>query len=470
MKFKGIPINKIFSVPNVISYLIKLIFFIVCIHIICDKVIIDTQNEHKKNSLLGLQVITTNINSEKSKLICLSLDCKYILEKFGNEITSVIENKKEDFIKLVVTPELIDKIYKYPEEARTEIDNVIYVYNNDYYTNLKYKLFFILISLFIIGSFPSHFLLKFIRLYKGNTEQDMLKNQLEISLQRHLTESLHHDMKPSITAISVYVRDIYTKLFPNIQLLDYENINFKDETVQEYLDRGTCVTPELVKHLIKDYESINLAIEKLISLLDIIAKTKHLKVCNGSVSLLDIVENAISGVNISLLKKLEVVYQNRDMLSNYSVGYDMNNGIMMSIIHNLVKNSNEALAKVITVEGKIIDGYYYLYITDDGRGIRDKFNKILPESKWETIFLYGYSTKDENNKNIRIRKTWKHYFSEIINKTLGIEEKYISERGVGLCLNRKLLKSVGGDISVVKTNESGTTFLIKFPYKITRKH
>lgn len=95
-------------------------------------------------------------------------------------------------------------------------------------------------------------------------------------------------------------------------------------------------------------------------------------------------------------------------------------------LHNLIRNSVEAMEYngQIRIYSVISQGFYVLFIEDDGPGI--------PPQLAKTIFEPFSTTKD-------------------------------SGTGLGLTIVQRIIENHGGQIEVAKTSSKGTTFLIKLP-------
>jgi sensor histidine kinase regulating citrate/malate metabolism len=131
---------------------------------------------------------------------------------------------------------------------------------------------------------------------------------------------------------------------------------------------------------------------------------------------------------------------------------------------NHIKNSIEAKASIIQFEGELRNGKLHLFIIDNGHGIKDKHDHIIPPSKFEKIFDPYYSTKDGDNceRNNIILK-WLCDFTDYLDSIVKFSEtkKNIKQiRGIGTYLNRTTLRNNGGDLRVIETTSDGTVFEI----------
>jgi sensor histidine kinase regulating citrate/malate metabolism len=147
------------------------------------------------------------------------------------------------------------------------------------------------------------------------------------------------------------------------------------------------------------------------------------------------------------------------ILKTYAVNNGLNNGEMQSIIHNMIKNSIESKSSLMEFKAILYKhDKIKLYVKDDGRGIRDKYDNIIKDN---IIFNYGYSTKSIQGDHLKE----KSIFRIILNK-LGIKLVATrTARGTGLSYIKALLQKSNGDIKLIDTNKNGTTFLLTIPIK-----
>ena len=98
-------------------------------------------------------------------------------------------------------------------------------------------------------------------------------------------------------------------------------------------------------------------------------------------------------------------------------------------------------------------------VKDNGRGVRDNKGNIVSSTD---IFSYGYSTKGDP-------KLQPGLINRILNKFRLDITGARTVRGVGLSINKELLQSYNGDITLHETSPKGTTFIVKIPVKKTEK-
>lgn len=269
--------------------------------------------------------------------------------------------------------------------------------------------------------------------YKNNIyEKGTYKMYVENKLQRDVTEMIHHEMNMPLAIIRTVIEDF-----------------------QDAIGCKKCIAANT--SIADKFDSIELAIQRIESVLHLLQEAKHIKYNYKNISIYKILENIIACVNSFNLSKIKADYIGRDIMRLYTVSPVLSSGTLLNIINVMVTNSKEAKALNIKFTGKLLKkGFMYIFIEDDGIGIRDKQNHII---KTDSIFEWGYSSKDMNGENI----INKNILSKIL-RIFGIKlaEKTHS-RGIGLYVNRSVLRKVGGDIKLLDTSENGTKFVIIIP-------
>ncbi|MFD1739824.1 ATP-binding protein [Bacillus salitolerans] len=101
---------------------------------------------------------------------------------------------------------------------------------------------------------------------------------------------------------------------------------------------------------------------------------------------------------------------------------------MKQVFHNLIRNSIEAIGDNgnIIISSKINNGYYKITLQDDGPGI--------PDYMKQRIFEPFSSSKEEGT-------------------------------GLGLTIVQRIIENHNGDIELIDSSETGTTFIISLPLK-----
>ncbi len=142
---------------------------------------------------------------------------------------------------------------------------------------------------------------------------------------------------------------------------------------------------------------------------------------------LDIVAIITDAINLFIDDKIKIDFQSE--VSEAVVEADISQ--LRRMLINLIRNSIQANSTNIQINLKSIDDNYSLIIVDNGEGISDE-NK-------EKIFEINFTTKEKG-------------------------------MGLGLKLARRFLEGVNGNIHLVKSDSSGTTFEISIPKYNTSKN
>jgi sensor histidine kinase regulating citrate/malate metabolism len=191
---------------------------------------------------------------------------------------------------------------------------------------------------------------------------------------------------------------------------------------------------------------------------------KQIKTGNGTQSIMNLIKGTTNCIRLDYIgttMNIIIDDENGD-LDKYAVGEGTNNGEVMLVFDNLIKNAHEAKALTMRFQAQanIVknDNTITLYVGDNGTGIRDRRTGELLINT-ELIFNPGFSTK-ENSAKITI-----------VDKILGLERLHKEDtlRGNGLYYSRERLRNAGGDITVFSNSIAGTIFELKIPIKPKRK-
>ena len=282
----------------------------------------------------------------------------------------------------------------------------------------------------------------------------------ETKLQRTLVEFANHEIVLPLAIIKTKTDDIYRCIYPcNISkngICTFNKNSFEQCKTCPMLQMNRKGDNEAYEHYVK----IHLAIERIEAVLGQMSDNKAIKRGNGNISIAKLIRTAVNGVNIDVNKIGYEIVKEKD-LEDLAVRAPANNGLILNMLSNHITNSKEALASMVKFT-YVINKHsrkLNLYITDNGRGIRDINDKIIDPKK---IFEKGFTTKDANGKNVFIQET---FWQSIKSKLFGEYRQKTSIRGVGLYLNKEIMNNHGGDIQLVKTSPEGTTFLLIFPIK-----
>lgn len=375
--------------------------------------------------------------------ICIVLQCEGVL------ITNATEEGEDRYFKRVdnkLVPDLdknltnYDKaFYNFTKNQRLilEGDGYKIFMNSDMFSAIIFNTFYMILAITII---PYTFLSVYFYLRKRKREilaNRELKDSMELSLQRNITEMIHHELNAPIALLTAQVDELYVKQFGIRHEVAYEPITDEE------------------KELFQLYQDIYFSIERVNSVLTTLSRSKHIKFNNGTVPLLLIIKNTESSVNAFKLEKIRVTINNPEILQKYSVVKSLGNGSMMNILHILYTNAIEAYANTLEISPVLENGKILaLYIKDNGSGIKDQKGNYISDDR---VFKNGFTTK------IQIKEK-SNFFKILFGKIETIDS---GPRGIGLFMVRNLLVSNGGDISVAKTGPDGTTFKLILPVKET---
>lgn len=398
-------------------------------------------------------------------LICNVVSCKHVIYE-GSKFSI------SDGILAETTEKINTSIYFYV--FNSDFDTVIkhsdaiFIISNDNFVRII--IYILLISsIAIFGLFFIMSLILYVSESKRNImEKSILKNNLESRLQRDMSESLHHEMGAPLAIISTLIEEIYRLLYP-CKHTSNRLCSFKTKN-EEMSYCKSCVmfsgTDRKVDQIAtKYYEKILLAINSLNVIINTIGESKHIKYSNGTVSILSIITNVISGSNCTRVYKLDADIKNKDLLEKYACGIGLQNGELLLVLTAMINNSIEAKATKLFIEANLTksEDNIEILIRDNGRGVRDRDDNLVNDIN---IFNYGYSTKSKNGIPLAPKKKLEKVMDRFFNLN---NVDVVNERGVGLSVNKRILNKSSGDIDLVSTSVQGTTFKITIPIKIKRK-
>jgi len=276
--------------------------------------------------------------------------------------------------------------------------------------------FYIVVIVFLIV-FVSNLLIDYI-----NYRKKYLLNVLNLSSisanksLMNITENISHELSTPLEVITFKM---------------YKIMNFIDLMIKDIQRRVECPDPDKnpclrrLYDIREDFTYVESSIEQISNILNKMKGFKSIKYSNGNKTLYDVIETAFKIMTIS----------HKDFKWNIDVKFKeynldckncISNADFLNILINHIKNSLEANSTLI--EAKFIrysDPYVYMFISDNGTGIPKEF---IPK-----IFIPNISTKT----------------------------KVLDIRGNGLYINLSILKTSGGNIRLIKTNNQGTIFELK---------
>lgn len=389
-------------------------------------------------------------------LMCNAIGCNYVNYK-NNNYKSNNGILKRTFEPIDYKKEYYD--FNSNLEMVIEVDNIKFLVDNSRLLSIilnMIKTSSLLILLIILVSFWYKTRADIIR---RNAEKTNDRVELESRLQRDITESLRHEMGPSVVIIESLIKTLFRRLYPckltSTGVCDFDSIEVseKDCVGCPFKQNRRIIDSEAVNF----YKEINLAIERLFSIQSVLSDSKHIKYSNGTVAIYTILDNIICNNNNFKVSKVKAKYYNKELLEKFACGKGLSNGDLLMAIHAMVVNSMEAKASVIKFKAVLESSTRMsIYMSDNGRGIRNRMGEVIKDTR---IFNYGYSNKNPEGEE--------HIIKGVIGKIKYClsDKKELSTRGVGLSTNKRLMEKANGDIELIDTSTEGTTFKISIPIK-----
>lgn len=444
-------LHRIFHRKAIAKFISKYIFFISLIIIVNFTIIITVFNSiwHDYE-----ESITTSVEYSDLSIttLCSVLQCDAIIinSADGNNSKDRFYIKDKTKNAYIIDPEYDKKsyeplIYNFTRNGSLTLNGGGYkiFISSDFLIDMLWYLFAILIIITVIT-----YTIIVTALYLKRKKDEILhnrklKDELELSLQRNITEMVHHELNAPMALIISQVDELYYNIF-----------GFAHNTagyLEKKIPKSKLANAEL-------FEDIYLSVDRINSVLDTLSRSKHIKFNNGTVPLYTIIRNIESSINAFKVEKIKVMvdYSYMDLFTSHSIESDIGNGAMMNILHILYTNSMEAYATEIRITGELVDNKtLHMYVSDNGCGIKNEKGEYKVTQK---IFTNGFSTKSKYRNS---KETFLTRFFKI--------KPEISERGIGLYMVKSLLKAHDGDILLDSTSDCGTTFKLILPVKNTEK-
>jgi len=188
-------------------------------------------------------------------------------------------------------------------------------------------------------------------------------------------------------------------------------------------DKRECV--DKLIEVQKEFKYIDASIEQIGNIFQKMKGFKSIKYSNGNKTIFDIIETAFQIMTIS---HKNFKWEIDEEFKKYRLCHKkcLNNGDLLNILINHIKNSLEANATKVSAHFiRYTDGFIYFFIKDNGSGI--------PKQFLNSVFSPNVSSKG------------------------GV----LDVRGNGMFINREIIKNSGGDVRIVETSNKGTIFEIK---------
>ena len=263
-------------------------------------------------------------------------------------------------------------------------------------------------------------------------------------------------------------------------ILREKNMQLLTENINHELNTPLAIISGLIRNMEIQLNSLGLnftfdqiysSLDQIKTVLERMSNFKQIKYSNGNKTLYDIV--SYSANSMSIYKKYNFQINVSNDLKLYGIDNSkLNNADVLNLVTNHFKNSLEATADRIETSVKFdpVKKLLYLYIIDNGTGVRGLDGQIIPSNKYECVFDPYWSTKNEKGEFIfgKFNDTKSFVKRTIIKIRTDIKiwlnpGSYGKIRGIGLYLNRQFLLDAGGDIKLIETSDKGTVFVLKLP-------
>ena len=323
----------------------------------------------------------------------------------------------------------------------------------------------IVITLLVLLGYTISYIKNYI-LIKNNIflETYLHKSKLEGRLTNIASESAYHEMTVPLEVIRVSIEKLHNAVPP----IEVQHIPSKDSPCY------SCSFRTSYYEYTNYYKIINDNIERLESVMRQMSLNKHTKYDVKNKDIYDLIETTIVSLKMAHMSfRFDYEIRNKELLKKV-IATKIDNGTLLNILNNQLKNALEAGANNIVLDGKLNKDKtkLLLIITDNGSGIKN-----VEDGNYDKIFQLGYSTKASVKDNMEAidslgaTNNWfeKMYYKlskAIRNNMEGKEKEYKSYRGFGLFITRQILREAGGDIYVYDTSTKGTVFVIELEIKL----
>ena len=440
------------TINEYLKGLTALIVLILVINIVVSYINFNTFFKYNNDRLESI----IDSNGVDLDLLCLISNCEYI--SYKNEL---YRNNNNNILKRVYGKSLhLSIIKKYISDHYTLRNYDIHIV-----PKLKNLYFFILIEnslialLMVIGYTIYYLKHKYLEDYSSYLKEYINKSKLEGRLQNIAAESAYHEMTVPVEVIKISLE----KLKKTVPKIDYISIDPKSRCYN-------CEFRILTTTYTNFFPLLDSNIERLESVLDQMDTNKKTKYDVNTKNIYDIVITTIKSLKMSYLSfTFDYKINNEELLKRVKAR-NVDNGTLLNILNNQLKNALEAGASTIVIDGRYVKdtSILSLIITDNGSGIDG-----VEDGNYDKIFQLGYSTKDSVKQNMEaideIEKM-KNRFTGFKNSFIKLfKAKHTDEldsmrvnsyRGFGLFITREILRNAGGDIYVYTTSTKGTVFVI----------
>jgi len=268
--------------------------------------------------------------------------------------------------------------------------------------------------------------------------QKNTKTFLEGKTQYIVAGRMYHETLGPITLISDLFKEITDHILPKCMDCNQRGVVHSE---------AGCI--ENKKDLDSYSDNIVTALSRLTSVLTLLKDSKANRYSNGNKNIYDLTTNLLATSTFFIPRKIEYELKNGDILKDLHLA-KLQNGLFINNLSNLITNSAEAECDTIYIECKLLEpDKLMLLVGDNGRGVRNKHDKIIGSDMYDSIFEYGASNKDPDGNQIKLEDGEEEPSDTTANS-----------RGLGMFIIRKTFNDNGCSIRLANTNENGTVFEI----------
>ena len=319
--------------------------------------------------------------------------------------------------------------------------NVTYVVDNGGYLLAMVDGVIFVLVIFCLVFFVLFIYIQYINYKNDLYEKGSYRLYTKNKLQTAMTDMLNHELNAPLAilkTVSIRVHELITSP-----------------------EMCNDVPTEDIAELLDSFDFGIESLDSIVRLLSIGKKMKHNK-NNHVLSVHELLNYSVSNTNNIHVIDLKPLYLNDKDLQEYALGKKLAIGDFLNIMHVLLVNSREAGATTITFNCRVKNNKMELFVKDNGSGVRNSNGDFL---KNNTIFTWGYSSKDKDGRHITNTK-WYVKILGLFNISI---IKTDTSRGIGLYVNKMLLRRSDGDIELDDTGPTGTTFKLILPVSKLQK-
>lgn len=389
-------------------------------------------------------------NGPDLNLICNIVNCEYISKNkiLYSPVNDVLKETSMNINNLSIIERYIYNRYTIQD---TNI-HIVPKLDNFYIFSIREDI--VIALLILLGYHFYYFKSKFLEEKNKDLEMFINKSKLEGRLQNITAESAYHEMTVPVEVIKTSIMQL-KETTPSVKSM---------ANISKNSNCYTCKFRLLTQEYTDYFPLLDSNIERLESVLEQMSTNKKTKYNVNSKDLYDIILTTIKSLKLSHFSfTFDYEIKNQELLKSVKAS-KLDNGTLLNILNNQIKNSLEAGATTIVVDSRYDTNskILSLILTDNGSGIKN-----VEDGDYDKIFQLGYSTKEEVQENMKAIDEVNNYGSfktkimKFFNKDKNKKDEVLnSYRGFGLYITREILRDAGGDIYVYTTSNKGTVFII----------